>query len=289
LARDPGFVAVFERGLGAAFVVEAFAVAFVVVAFLAAGVFLAAAVFAFAAVVVPVTAFFAAPRLLVAAVFFVVVAAFGFPASAFLAGAAAFLVVPADLAAVVGLVAAADLEAGFLVAVVPALGVAFDVPLEAGLEFSFDSPLGALVLGASLTLPEGPLGRKNMPPSAPEVIARLSWYVLALVDSSWYLVSANFLIVDRETPVRASSLCSRIHSLTISFQEGCEADVTLAGALLVLEVVALALVVPLALYVAGLLEVGFFAVAAFLVEDLGFADLLEVVSAAGAASTADSG
>lgn len=32
-------------------------------------------------------------------------------------------------------------------------------------------------LGASLTLPEGPLGRENMPCSAPLAIARLSWEV----------------------------------------------------------------------------------------------------------------
>ena len=32
-------------------------------------------------------------------------------------------------------------------------------------------------LGASLTLPEGPLGRENMPCSAPLAMARLSWEV----------------------------------------------------------------------------------------------------------------
>jgi hypothetical protein len=37
------------------------------------------------------------------------------------------------------------------------------------------------------------------------------------------LDSTNFLIVGRETPVRASSGCATIHSLIISTQEGCVA------------------------------------------------------------------
>lgn len=170
--------------------------------------FLVAAALALDAGVVPVTAFFADPLVLevfffVAAVdvdalalpttvFLVVAAAFftgAFFAGAALvafAGAAAlamgfFVVFAAGLVAVLdavllaGLVA--DLDAG-LVAVLDA-GLAADLEaglvavFETGLEFSLESE--ALTLGASLTLPEGPLGRTNTLPSTPDEIALFNW------------------------------------------------------------------------------------------------------------------
>jgi len=42
-----------------------------------------------------------------------------------------------------------------------------------------------LTLGASLTLPEGPLGRLKIPASAPVAMARFSWKRLTPVTSTW--------------------------------------------------------------------------------------------------------
>jgi len=70
--------------------------------------------------------------------------------------------------------------------------------------FSFEV-VEVLVLGASLTLPEMPLGREKTPFSVPLLIVRLIWETTPASTSILYLVSRNFLIVGRETPVRASS------------------------------------------------------------------------------------
>ena len=56
---------------------------------------------------------------------------------------------------------------------------------------SLESAAGAF-LGGSLTLPEGPLGRKKMPSSAPLVIARLSWEIRVPVKSMLYLSTAYY-------------------------------------------------------------------------------------------------
>jgi len=138
----------------------------------------AAAALALAEAVVPVTAFFAGARFEAVVVFFACGAALAL-ATVFFAGAAflegtAFLVVvvlagAVFLAAAVERAVPADLEgAAFLVTVVfvaAALTVA-DFGLlaffAAGL-FSLASPSPALVLGASLTRPEGPFGKKKNP------------------------------------------------------------------------------------------------------------------------------
>lgn len=136
-------------------------------AFFFGSAFLAEAL-AFVVELAPVAAFLAVPRLLV--VFFVAeAAALGLPASFFLvvvdlvvvdffAGAA--LVVDLALVVVaffvVAVAAFPDLAAGAFFAVAV-------LDLEGGLSFSLAAP----GLGASLTLPEGPLGSANMPTSAP--------------------------------------------------------------------------------------------------------------------------
>jgi len=180
-----GFVAAFF-GLGSpvtAFLAGAF---FAVLAFLAAGFF--------AAVVLPFPVafdFFA-----VDVYFFVVaVVAAGFDVAAL----AAF-----GLAAAVVEVLAFN---GFLVVVafltvvdLALVAVGF---LVAGLAFSLAASL--FPFPASLTLPEGPLGRTNVPFSAPCAMALLSWLAAEAFITTWYLVSTNFLMVGRETPDRASS------------------------------------------------------------------------------------
>jgi len=139
------------------------------VGFFAATFFLAA-VFAFVVDVVPVTDFLAVPRFAAVVDFFVDGADLGFPAKVFLVVAAGFFVVAVGFVAVfvdlTGFAAGRVVPVGFfpdLVAVV----------LDTGLEFSFDATAG-LFLGASLTFPEGPLGRWKSPDSAPVVIARFS-------------------------------------------------------------------------------------------------------------------
>ena len=65
--------------------------------------------------------------------------------------------------------------------------------LESEVKFhtSLESAAGAF-LGGSLTLPEGPLGRKKMPSSAPLVIARFSWEIRVPVKSMLYLSTAYY-------------------------------------------------------------------------------------------------
>jgi len=164
---------------GAAFTEVFFATAFFVVFFAVA--FLLAAL-AFDAAVVPVTVFFAGARLLATVVFFAG-AALALPARTFLgagaldlvaafftgAGLEALLVKETALAVFVLVVTALDLEAGLVEA-------SLEAGLEAGL-FSLDDVSAGLDLGANLTLPEGPLGRKKTPFSAPTLMAFASWVV----------------------------------------------------------------------------------------------------------------
>jgi len=192
----------------------------------------------------PVTAFFAAPFLVFdtfflvtggffAVVTFLVVAVVFFGAAGgFLAvvEAAGFFVVvtlvvrtlgfvPPFTVCVVGfLVVAALVAAGLALEVVDLVVAGF---LVVGLVFSLAAPVRTL--GASFTFPEGPLGRTKMPFSLPWAMARLSWVAAAALRSMWYLLSTNFLIAGRETPVRESSGLLTIHSLIISTQGGCVA------------------------------------------------------------------
>jgi len=122
--------------------------------------------------------------------FLVVVVAVFFVGAAFLVAAAAAGLVAFLAAGAAFFTAAAGLEAVLLV-----FGLA-------GFAFSFAESV--LTLGASLTLPDGPLGRKKEPASAPCEMARLSRERAALFISILYFVSANFLMVLRETPARAS-------------------------------------------------------------------------------------
>ncbi|KAF8061527.1 hypothetical protein FPV67DRAFT_1509308, partial [Lyophyllum atratum] len=125
LALDPGFVVVFERGFAAAFVGADFlAVALTAAAFFA-GAFFVAAAFAFVVAVVPVTAFFADPRLAALVVFFAG-AALALPASVFFMGAAFF--------AAAGLAGAGLAATGFLV-VAAGFAAGLDAGLDGGLEF----------------------------------------------------------------------------------------------------------------------------------------------------------
>jgi len=90
---------------------------------------------------------------------------------------AAFLVVEvAFLGAAPGFFVVADLSAGVLVFEVAAFLVAFteDAFLDGGFAFSLVSAETLGRLGASLTLPEGPLGKTNVSFSAPRVSAKLS-------------------------------------------------------------------------------------------------------------------
>jgi len=162
-----------------------------------AGAFLAA-VLALDVAVVPVTTFFAGARLLAVVVFFAATGlALGLPAMTFLGAAfltvvalgfagtcVDFLTVAAALPAEAALVGLDDLVVDALVVVdlaavgfevvdlaVVDFGLAVAAFLEAGL-FSFAAEDSAgLDLGASLTLPERPLGRTNTPFSVPEVMA----------------------------------------------------------------------------------------------------------------------
>jgi len=153
-----------------------------------AGAFLAA-VLAFVVDEVPVTDFLAVPRLEGAVVFFGVVVALGFglatvfltvgfftvvafdfSVSAFFAGA--FLVVE-DLGLVAAALVVRALDTGLAAGLVVAdLGLVAD--LEVGL-FSLVAASVDLDLGASLTLPEGPLGRTKIPFSSPVVMALDNW------------------------------------------------------------------------------------------------------------------
>lgn len=130
---------------------------------------------------VPVAAFFAAPRFEAVVVFLGVVDALGLPASVFL-GPAAFFSLALETA--VFLVAAAFLVVDvFFTVVADFLAGAALVVDVAGLEFYRGGSLVRAIicgrdgltslealafLGASLTLPEGPLGRTKMPFSAPD-------------------------------------------------------------------------------------------------------------------------
>jgi len=216
------FVAFLEAGLALAVVVDlGFAFAAVDLAFgLSVETFLAATFFVVVAfltgflVVVgffPTTVFFAGARLEAELVFLAGVAALVLPArtflGAFLAGLSAEVATFLGLAAVVGL--------GLVAAFFAGAGLALDT----GLEFSLAA--SPRTLGVSLTLPDGPFGRTNVPRSLPDVIARLSWLAAEALSSTLYFVSTNFLIVGRETPPLASSGCAMIHSLIISTQEGC--------------------------------------------------------------------
>jgi len=139
----------------------------------------------------PVTAFLTAPFLAVVgflAAGFFTLAAFFEVAGAFLAWAVFFAAEVYFLVAEgVGLVAVEEagvrlvltaaaflagaraVDAFFVVAGLVALAEDF---LTTGVAFSLAA--SARTLGASLTLPEDPLGRTNMPFSLPEVMARLS-------------------------------------------------------------------------------------------------------------------
>jgi len=96
------------------------------------------------------------------------------------------------------------------------VGAAFLV----GSEFSFEADVKGFALGASLILPDGPLGSIKMPASVPLVIARFSWDRLSPDTSILYASSAYFLMVFRETPRRISSVLAAMHYLMISFQLG---------------------------------------------------------------------
>jgi len=111
---------------------------------------------------------------------------------------AGFFVVPVLAAVLVAVVR--GLGAGFfalavLVAVALAgFALAGALAFDAGL-FSLVAEVSLLPpLGESFTRPEGPLGRTNVPFSAPLAIALLSWVFCALPISTLYWVSTNFLI-----------------------------------------------------------------------------------------------
>jgi len=124
------------------------------------------------------------------------VAALGLAAD-FLA-AAVVLLVPADLAEA-DVAVVRDLGAAFLavvalvVAVLAVFGFGTTLGLGAGL-FSFAAEVSLADLGGSLTRPEGPFGKTNVPFSAPVAIALLSWVFWAFPISSLYWDSTNFLI-----------------------------------------------------------------------------------------------
>jgi len=157
---------VLETGFLGSPTIAFLAVPFFVAAFLATG-FLAVVFFAVAVVVVFLAgaAAFLTGAFLAAEEYFLAVVVLVLAAAAAVASALAFAIVRA----VVGFFAEAGLTAVTLglVAVVFATGF-----LVTGLVFSLASP--ARALGASLTFPEGPLGRLNTPFSLPEVMARLS-------------------------------------------------------------------------------------------------------------------
>jgi len=155
-----------------------------------AGAFLAA-VFAFVVAVVPVAAFLAGARLDALVAFFI--GALGFPASVFFAGAGAFFVevvgfavdafVVAEVFVLVGAFVAAPLVvdvlallatvdfAGLAAALVFGTAFVSVFALVAGLFSLVAEASAGLVLGASLTRPEGPLGIANTLLSTPEARA----------------------------------------------------------------------------------------------------------------------
>jgi len=200
------FVAVFFGLSADAFLAATF---FVVVAFFAAGFLVVEGFF-------PTTAFFAGARLEATVAFFAGVALV-LPARTFLGAGAFFAVGFAVPVAVftfgLGFVAAAT-GLGLVTVFFAGVGLALDT----GLEFSFVA--SPRTLGVSFTLPDGPLGRTNVPRSLPDVIARLSWLAVEAFSSTLYFFSTNFLIIGRETPPLASSGCAMIHSLIISIHEG---------------------------------------------------------------------
>jgi len=142
-----------------------------------------AAVLALDVAVVPVTAFFAGARLLAVVVFLVAAAlALGLPATTFLGAgflaAAGLALAGAAFLGAAALVVAFAAALGLAVEALAALGLAaVALALEAGLFSLAAEDSAGLVFGASLTLPDGPLGRVNTPFSAPEVIAFESWVV----------------------------------------------------------------------------------------------------------------
>jgi len=151
---------------------------FFVAATLFAGGFLAAAL-AFVVDEVPVTDFLAAPRLEGAVVFLVVVVVLGFGlATAFLGvgflgvglgfSASAFLVGAFLVSEDLGLAVVAFVVLGLDVGLVEATDLG--LTLEAGL-FSLVAASIDLDLGASLILPESPLGRAKIPFCSPETMA----------------------------------------------------------------------------------------------------------------------
>jgi len=152
-----------------------------------------AAVLALEVAEVPVTAFLAGARFAVV-VFLVAVEALGLAITFF--AATTFFVAGALVAALVDLAVVVDFLAGALVAafdlvvvalvvldfvvalVAAALLAGFFVVLEAEVlegGFAFSLEASGLVLGASLTRPEGPLGSTKMFFSVPEERARESW------------------------------------------------------------------------------------------------------------------
>jgi len=145
-------------------------------------------------------------------------------AAVFFAGAAGLVVFfEVVLAFFTGL--AAGLAAGF----VAGLDAAFFAGADGlvGFAFSF-AESEVLFLGASLTLPEGPFGRTNVPFSAPYAMERLILLMTEAVTSILYLSSMYFLIVGLLTPVRSPA--SAIHSRMISANGGC-ADILEAAVL----------------------------------------------------------
>jgi len=166
---------VLAAGLGGAALAEVFfATAFFVVFFVVA--FLLAAL-AFDAAVVPVTVFFAGARLLATVVFFAS-AALALPARTFLEAGALDLVA-AFFAGGLEALLVKETALGFVLVDLERGLVEADFKVEAGLEglFSLDDVSAGLDLGANLTLPEGPLGRKKTPFSAPTLMAFASWVV----------------------------------------------------------------------------------------------------------------
>jgi len=130
-------------------------------------------------------------------------------------GAAAFLV-PADLVLVT--FEEEPLGArGFLVFALVSVAFLAVAVLGAGLAFSL-AEVSPEFLGASLIFPEGPLGNENTFLSAPVLIALFKEEVTCGLTSILYLISRNFLIEDRDIPVR--SFESMMASLIISMKGG---------------------------------------------------------------------
>jgi len=123
------------------------------------------------------------------------------------------------------LAVAVDLPNGFF----PVVAGTFPVGL-----FSFaasDLVVGA-DLGASLTLPWTPLGRAKVPFCSPLTMALLILCTTADVISMLYFSSMYFLMVGLDTPVRASSLLSTMHSEIIWMKGGWVGAVATAAFLL---------------------------------------------------------